>query len=220
MVLEGPYETLLRDDRVRRSYLGLTLKRRSTKEPETRHDAREHDQSHGADRPSKRPWHARMPRRQAWASAGAAAALASRARPGADAAGSENRHAGAAVRPLGAPGHPGADGRRAGDRRRQQCRRHQVYGRRQAEAGRVRHRGQRGEGQGRRAAHGGAGARPGRRLRLLAVQLHPRRDRGDRARRAAVAHAVLFRPDHRARLQIRLPVVARPPTAGRRRCCR
>ena len=42
------------------------------------------------------------------------------------------------------------------------------------------------EGQERRAAHGRAGARPDRRHRRVAVELHARRHRGDRARGAAV----------------------------------
>ena len=88
------------------------------------------------------------------------------------------------------------------------ARRHQGPRRRQAEAGALRHRRHRGEGQERRAAPGGAGARRGRRHRLLAVELHARGHRGVGARGAAVAHAVLLRPDHRPRLQVRLPVVA------------
>ena len=135
----------------------------------------------------------------------------------------EDRAAGAAVRPLGASGHPEADGRRAGDRRREQGRRHQGARRRQDEAGPLRHRRHRGEGQERRSAPGGAGARRGRRHGVLAVQLHAGGDRGDRARGAAVAHAVLLRPDHRTRLQVRLPVVPdrrgpghRAAAAGRR----
>ena len=39
-------------------------------------------------------------------------------------------------------------------------------------------------------------------------------DRGDRARRAAVADAVLFRCDHQPRLQVRLPVLAHRRCAG------
>ena len=41
--------------------------------------------------------------------------------------------------------------------------------------------------------------------------LHARRHRGDRARRAAGADAVLLGPDHLARLQVRLPDLARRP---------
>ena len=76
------------------------------------------------------------------------------------------------------------------------------------------------KGQGRGATHGRAGARSGGRLRLLALQLHPGRDRGDRARRIALADAVLFRSDHRPRLQERVPVLAHRRRARRRNCCR
>ena len=56
---------------------------------------------------------------------------------------------------------------------------------------------------------------PCRRDRLLAFDVHAGRDRGQRARRAAVAYAVLFRRDHRPRLQIRLPDLADRQRAGR-----
>ena len=71
-----------------------------------------------------------------------------------------------------------------------------TLGRRQAEAHRVRRRRQRREGEERRPAHGRAGARPDRRHRRLAVELHARRHRGDRACRAADADAVLLGSDH------------------------
>ena len=71
------------------------------------------------------------------------------------------------------------------------------------------------EGEERRTAHGRAGARSGRRLRLLAFQFHTRGHRGDRACRTAVADAELFRRDHRPRLQVRIPVLAHRGLAGR-----
>ncbi len=71
------------------------------------------------------------------------------------------------------------------------------------------------EGEGRGTAYDRAGARPGRRLRLLAVNFHARRHRSDRARGTAVADAVLFRRDHRTRLQVCVPVLADSGCAGR-----
>ena len=118
---------------------------------------------------------------------------------------------------LGAPGRPDAEGREPRDRAHQRARRHQGAERRQAEAHDLRRRRQRREGEERRAAHGGAGARPRRRHRRLAVELHARRHRGDRARRAAGAHPLLLRPDHRARLQVRVPDLARRRRAGGQR---
>ena len=53
------------------------------------------------------------------------------------------------------------------------------------------------EGQERRAAHGGAGDRPGGCDRLVSQLVHARRHRGDRARQPADADPVLFGHDHR-----------------------
>ena len=60
-----------------------------------------------------------------------------------------------------------------------------------------------------------AGARPGRRDRLLPLLVHARGHRGHRARQAADADPVLFRHDHRARLQIHLPDLGDRGLAGR-----
>ena len=99
----------------------------------------------------------------------------------------------------------------------QQAGGHQGAGRRQAQAHRVRRRRQRRKGEERGSAHDRTGARPGRRDRRVAVELHARRHGGDRARRAAGAHAVRSRPDHRAWLQVRLPDLAHRRPAGQQR---
>ena len=129
----------------------------------------------------------------------------------------EGRADRADVGTLGAPGRPDAEGREPRDRAHQRARRHQGAERRQDEAAHLRCRRQRREGEERRAAHGGAGARPRRRDRRVALELHARRHRGDRARRTAGAHPLLFGPDHGARLQVRVPDLARRRRAGGQR---
>ena len=129
----------------------------------------------------------------------------------------EDRRDRAAVRPMGAAGHAGEIRRRDRGRRDQRRRRHQVDGRRQARAGRDRRRRLGREGEERGAAPGRAGARCGRRHGRMALHLHARRHRSDRARRDPVAHALLRGLDHRPRLQIRVSVLAdRGPAVGQR----
>ena len=135
------------------------------------------------------------------------------------------------------PSRPGdEDGRRDGHRAHQRAGRHQVARRRQDEARRDRLRRHHGEGQERRAAHGGAGDRSGCGDRLLSELIHARGDRSDGTRATAGADAVLFGPADRPRLQVHLPdrsareraISARltrtdeaggntPPASGRRR---
>ena len=139
------------------------------------------------------------------------------AAPGARAAeGGEDRHAGAAVRSLGAPRHPGTDGRPDGGGRREQRRRHQVDGRRQAAScwnstRRIRRRR-------RRTRHsacwrrnpdlvGGFGC-------WLSTFTLAVTEVTERAQLPWLTLS-LFRPDHRPRLQIRVPVLADRGAAGR-----
>ena len=89
----------------------------------------------------------------------------------------------AALRPLGAPGHADQVGRR--DWRRARSTRQggiKSMGGAKLEAGRDRRRRLGREGEERRAAHGRAGARRGRRHGRVALDLHARRHRSDRAR--------------------------------------
>ena len=117
----------------------------------------------------------------------------------------EGRPDRAAVRHL-YPARPGdAHGRRNGHRAHQCARRRQGPRWRQAQARRHRLRRHHRKGQERRAAHGGAGNRSRRGDRLLSELLYAGDDRGDRARAAADADAVLFGPDHRPRLQVHFP---------------
>ena len=110
-----------------------------------------------------------------------------------------------AVGPLGAPGNAGQVRCRDRHQRNQRGGRHQGARRREARAGRDRRRRLGREGKERRAASGGAGAGRGRRHGRVALHVHARRDRSDRARANPVADPVLFGHDHRSRLQIRVP---------------
>ena len=100
----------------------------------------------------------------------------------------------AALGHLRPPRRSDAHGRRDGHRAHQRAGRRQGARRRQAQARRARLRRHHRESQERRAAHGGAGNRPGRGHRLLSELVHARRHRGDGARAPADAHFVLFGP--------------------------
>ena len=128
----------------------------------------------------------------------------------------QNRRHRAAVGSLGAAGLAGKIRRRDGRQRNQRGRRYQGARRRQARTGRDRRWRFGREGEERRAAARRAGIRRSRRHGRVALHVHARRNRSDRARADPLADAVLFRHDHRPRVQICVPVVAdRRPAINR-----
>ena len=111
----------------------------------------------------------------------------------------------AAVRHLYPSGPVMREGAEMGGRSHQCARRRQVARRRQAQAGRPRFRRHHRESQERGAAHGRAGDRSGGGDRRLSEFVHARGHRSHGAGQSAGSHPLLFRSDHRSRLQICLP---------------